>query len=101
MVESDGILPLTKGEKHGISIGDDEIEDLRTKGSKCLVGRLGDAKKINKEAFKSMLTRIWRIRGHLFFKKIQDNLWLFEFSDEEDQRRGLMTAPYCFECFQR
>ena len=38
MVESDGILPLSKGEKHGIFIGDDEIEDLRIKGSKCLVG---------------------------------------------------------------
>jgi hypothetical protein len=94
MVERDGILPLTKGEKQGISIGDDEIEDLRIKGSKCLVGRHGDGKKINKEAFKSVLTRIWHIRGHLFFKEIQDNLWLFEFSDEEDQRRVLEGRPW-------
>jgi hypothetical protein len=97
MVERDGILPLTKGEKQGISIGDDEIEDLRIKGSKCLVGRLGDGKKINKEAFKSVLTRIWHIRGHLFFKEIQDNLWLFEFSDEEDQRRVLEGRPWSYD----
>jgi hypothetical protein len=77
--EQYGRYPLTKGELQGIPIGDDETENLRTKGSKCLVGRLGVPKKLNKEAFKSFLLRIWRTTGRVFFKEIQDNLWLFEF----------------------
>jgi hypothetical protein len=89
-----GFFPLLKG-RNRVSLL--EIEDLRIKGSKCLVGRLGDAKKINKEAFKLVLTRIWHTRGHLFFKEIQDNLWLFEFSDEEDQWRVLEGRPWSYD----
>lgn len=90
-------FPLTVGEQKGISISDDDIEELRTKGVKCLVGRLGDVKRINKETFKSVLTRIWRLRGNIFFNEIQDNLWLFEFSKEKDQRRVLEGRPWSYD----
>jgi hypothetical protein len=48
-------FPLTKGEQLGIVISDEETKGLRVKGEKCLVGRLGVAKNINKEAFKTLL----------------------------------------------
>lgn len=76
-------------EIQGIDIGEDETEELCTKGSQCLVGRLGVAKRIHKEAFKALLTRIWRTVGSVFFKEIQDNLWLFEFSDANDKKKVL------------
>lgn len=50
-----GKFPLTEGKQQGIEIGDEVTTDLRVKGEKCLVGRLGVAKKINKEAFKTLL----------------------------------------------
>jgi hypothetical protein len=50
---------------------------------------LGVAKKIHKEAFKAILIRIWRTLGSVFFEEIQENLWLFEFSYENDKRRVL------------
>jgi hypothetical protein len=86
-----------KRELLGITIGDEETEELRTKGSKCLVGRLGVPKKLNKEAFISLLFRIWRTRGRVFFKEIQDNLWLFEFEDDRDRKRVLEGRPWCYE----
>jgi len=58
-----GAFPRTDREKQGILVEDGEIEDLRANGSKCLVGRLGVPKKINREAFKTLLTRIWRWGG--------------------------------------
>lgn len=79
--ESARSFPLTVGEQRGISISDEDTEELRSKGLKCLVGRLGEAKKINKESFKAVLTRVWRLKGGVFFKEIQDNLWLFEFTE--------------------
>jgi hypothetical protein len=81
----------------GITIGDEETEDLQVKGSKCLVGRLGVPKKLNKEAFKSLLLRIWRTMGRVFFKEIQDKLWLFEFDDDSDKKRVLEGQPWCYE----
>jgi hypothetical protein len=38
---SSGACPLTLGEQIGIAISDDDIEELRSKGRKCLLGRLG------------------------------------------------------------
>jgi hypothetical protein len=38
---SSGACPLTLGEQRGIAISDDDIEELRSKGRKCLLGRLG------------------------------------------------------------
>jgi len=38
-----------------------------------------------------------RIKGNIFFKEIQDNLWLFEFSDEEDLRRVLKGHPWSYD----
>jgi hypothetical protein len=84
-----GTFPLIESELQEIDIGEEETKELRTKGSKCLIGRLGVAKNIHKEAFKVILIRIWRTLGSVFFKEIQENLWLFEFSYENDKRRVL------------
>jgi hypothetical protein len=93
MTKENGVFndefPLTEGEQRGIDVSDEETEVLRSKGSKCLVGRLGVAKEFNKEAFKSLLVRIWRTMGRVFFKEIQENLWLFEFAEESDKQRVL------------
>lgn len=80
-----GGLPLSKGEQRGIQIADETIQDLREKGSKCLVGSVGVPKKLNNEAFKTILLRIWRPGGRVVFNEIQENLWLFEFSKESDK----------------
>jgi hypothetical protein len=74
---------LTRGEKLGIHINYRYVEDLWGKGIRCLVGRLASDRSINKESFKILLTRIWRVRGSVFFKEIQENLWLLEFTKQE------------------
>lgn len=58
----------------GISITEGEIADVRKKGELCLVGRLWSEKNTNKEAFESVLSRIWRMMGSVVFKALQDNL---------------------------
>jgi hypothetical protein len=93
----DDAFPLTEGERRGIDVSDEETEALCSKGSKCLVGRLGVAKKLNKEALKSLLLRIWRPVGRVFFKEIQENLWLFEFDEESDKQRVLDGRSWSYD----
>lgn len=71
--------------------------DLRANTTKCLVGRLGVPKRVNKEAFKSLLTRIWRTGGDIFFKEINENLWLFEFEDEKDCNKVLEGRSWSYD----
>jgi hypothetical protein len=92
-----GSLPLTSGKKQGIPVNDDDTEELRVKGAKCLVGRLGVAKKINKDSFWSVLTRIWRVAGFVYFNEIQPNLWLFEFTEEADKKQVLDGRPWSYD----
>jgi hypothetical protein len=95
--EKFGKFPLTEGEQQGIQIELEDIADLRAKGSKCLVGKLGVPKRVNNEAFQSLLTRIWRTVGDIFFKEINDNLWLFEFEEEGDRDKVLEGRPWSYD----
>jgi hypothetical protein len=92
-----GNFPLTEGEKQSIQLGAEEVEELRIKGKRCLVGRLDVPKRINKKAFKTFLSRIWRLGGDLFCKEIQDNLWIFEFEKDSDRRRVLEGRPWSYD----
>jgi hypothetical protein len=90
-------LPFTEGELKEIDIGDEETQELSTKGSKCLLGRLGVSKKIHRESFKANLIRIWCIVRSVFFKEIHEHLLLFEFSDDSDRRRVLEGQPWSYD----
>lgn len=92
-----GNYQFTDGESKEVNISEEETKELSTKGSKCLIGRLGVAKKIHRESFKAILVRIWRTVGNVFFKEIQENLWLFEFSEESDKRRVLEGRPCSYD----
>lgn len=48
----------TKGEQEGIAITEDDVGEIRMRGENCLIGRIWAKKKINKEAFKTVLSRI-------------------------------------------
>jgi hypothetical protein len=101
MEEEQGVfnwkIPLIRGETKGIEIDEEYIEELQEKGLKCLVKRFETPKKINKEAFKSVLTRIWRTIDGIYFKEILDNLWIFEFEKDTDRRRVLDGRPWSYD----
>jgi hypothetical protein len=72
-----GNISLTEGEKSGINISEGEVVEAREKGTRCLVGKIWFGKRINKDAFKQVLSRLWRTRRGVIFKEVQDNLWIF------------------------
>jgi hypothetical protein len=56
------------------------------------------AKRVNKEVFKEVLTRVWRTMRGVVFKELDANIWLFEFKEEDDRRRVLDGRPWSFDC---
>jgi hypothetical protein len=92
-----GRISLIGGEKEGIKILEGKVEADREKGKRCLVGRIRDERKVNKEAFKDVLTRIWCIVGTMTFIEVQDNVWLFKFTDVDDKKRVLERRPWSFD----
>jgi hypothetical protein len=83
----------SEGERIEINITKGEVEEIGEQGGRCLIGRIWMAKKVNKEAFKSVLSQIWcTVRG-VKFKELNNNVWLFEFKEEDDMRRVLDGRP--------
>jgi hypothetical protein len=90
-------ISLTGGEKIGITVTDDDVADTREKSVNCLIGKLWTERAVNREAFISVISRLWRTAGQIVFKELQDNCWLFEFSGEADKQRVLEGRPWSFD----
>jgi hypothetical protein len=64
---------------------------------KCLVGKVWADKLVNKEAFQSVMSNVWRTAGGVKFKDLKDNIWLFEFTDQVDKKRVMEGRPWSFD----
>jgi hypothetical protein len=69
-----GKISLTKGEKIGIKVDEVEVSEARAIAGKCLVGKVWADKSINREAFTSVMSTIWRTVGEVKFKDLKNNM---------------------------
>jgi len=90
-------MRLSEGEKARIVITEDETADLRVRSGRCLIGRIMSDRRIQKEAFKAFMARLWKTTGKVSFKELEDNYWLLEFSSEADKKRVLEGCPWLFD----
>ncbi|KAI8005103.1 hypothetical protein LOK49_LG08G00439 [Camellia lanceoleosa] len=81
------------GESSGLLLeeGSGENEDL---SHLCLVGKILAPKTLNKGAVTTIIQAAWRIRGDLTISPWSDNIFLFQFSDEEDRHHILRDSPW-------
>jgi hypothetical protein len=94
-----GSTTLSEGEQLGIEVEDCEIAEAEKQGNNCLIGKIWAGKRVNKEGFISVFKRIWRTEKEVFFKEIQPNVWMFEFSLEADKLKVLEGRPWSFDRF--
>ena len=92
-------ISLIDGEKVGIKVVEGDVAKIREKSMNCLVGKLWTKKAINKEAFQTVLSRIWHTVRQVVFKELLDNCWLFEFSRKSKKQRVLEGRPWSFDRF--
>ncbi|KAK1589024.1 hypothetical protein Q3G72_029703 [Acer saccharum] len=75
--------------------------DLRQAGaefmSSSLVGKILAKKQVNGEAFKAVISKIWRIRKELEVEGISQNIFAFHFSCRDDKDRVLNGGPWSFD----
>jgi hypothetical protein len=64
---------------------------------KRLVGKVWAEKSVNKEAFMSVMSTIWRTAGGVKFRDLKDNMWLFEFADQVDKKRVMEGRPWSYD----
>ncbi|KAL5787987.1 hypothetical protein ACOSP7_004936 [Xanthoceras sorbifolium] len=82
----DGDEPVTTLDSH-----------LKEAGSKqlgfCLAGKLISNKMVNREAFRAIIPKIWRIRQGIEVEVIQANTFIFQFENIMDRNLVLKGGP--------
>jgi hypothetical protein len=94
-----GSTTLSEGEQLGIDVEDFEVAEAKKQSSNCLIGKIWAGKRVNKEGFITVFKRIWRTEGEVFFKEIQPNVWMFDFSLETDKLKVLEGRPWSYDRF--
>jgi hypothetical protein len=61
---------LLEGEKAGILVSERDVAKIREIGGRCLIGIIGVEKSINRESFKSVLSRLWHMAVSRRYKTI-------------------------------
>jgi hypothetical protein len=90
-------ISLSEREKVEISVSEGEVAEVREIGGRCLIGKIGPEKQVNREAFQSVMSRLWRMAGTVVFKEVSDNIWIFEFTEEEYKKRVMEGRPWSFD----
>ncbi|KAK3225194.1 hypothetical protein Dsin_005056 [Dipteronia sinensis] len=68
-----------------LNIGGETHRESVIEVSHCLVGKILSRKRVNREAFKAVMTKIWNIIGELEIETVGENTFLFHFDRMEDR----------------
>jgi hypothetical protein len=58
-----------------------------------VVGKLVAERQVSKETIKTTLIRWWKILDPTSFKILGENLFLVEFTNEDDKKKGKLQIP--------
>ncbi|TXG46581.1 hypothetical protein EZV62_027919 [Acer yangbiense] len=74
-------------------------DDGARKLSLSLVGKVLANRLINREVFKRVLSKIWKVREGIIIEVVGENTFTFHFQNLEDRRRVLIGRPWSFDNF--
>lgn len=88
------VLQLLK--KEGVLALDKDIEQTLLQGQFCLVGKIMTERKINHEAFKLTMLKVWKVGAVMCIVEVEGNLFLLEFGSYVDRMRVWDGQPWIF-----
>lgn len=86
-------LKLTEAERNATQIERGILEAISQREKLCLLGFMVSEQMVNKEAFKSTIQTLWRLKGKVSFKEVGFNLFIIEFKENLDLIRVQAGHP--------
>ncbi|TXG69259.1 hypothetical protein EZV62_004194 [Acer yangbiense] len=82
-------------EIHQISedVGEEGVQDV----DHCLVGKVLSGKRVNREAFISVIEHLWNPFGKVEIESVGENVFMFHFQNPEDRSRVWQRGPWHFD----
>ncbi|CAL9000064.1 unnamed protein product [Prunus brigantina] len=89
-------LCLSEKERTGLVFAEEDIGDLWRGSQFTLVARVVTHKSVNREAFVSVFSRLWKGKDGVSIKEIGERRFLVRFDNLNDKRRVLDMEPWTF-----
>ncbi|KAL5819765.1 hypothetical protein ACOSQ4_023607 [Xanthoceras sorbifolium] len=97
-VESLCVTLSLEGNKEPVAELDGELQLASCrKLDLSVVGRLLATRKINHEAFRAIIMKIWHTTQEVEIEVLRDNIFRFHFSNMIDRKRVLAGGPWTFD----
>ncbi|XP_021762243.1 uncharacterized protein LOC110727015 [Chenopodium quinoa] len=90
-------LTLNSEETDVVDVGDIDHPEQDSRVSLTLVGKLYTDRGINFDAFKRTMNHAWALKGKVIIRKLESNLFAFQFSNSRDMEKVMAGRPWCFE----
>ncbi|KAF5442023.1 hypothetical protein F2P56_022872, partial [Juglans regia] len=97
-------LSLTEKEKEGLALQQATSRTSVKTEHLCLLVMIVAEKTINREAFKSTMSKVWKCESWIQFSEVGSNKFIIEFHSKKDLERVINGRPWSFDrwlmCFQ-
>lgn len=89
-------LSLDEEEDTHVPLSDDQKLRERARLGRCLVGKDLCAKVVNRDAFNIAMIRAWSTVKDVVIESLEENKFIFYFSNGADKRRVVLDRPWNF-----
>ncbi|TXG72487.1 hypothetical protein EZV62_001066 [Acer yangbiense] len=76
-------------------------DGLKVEGGKkmalCLAGKILSQDLVNRDVFRSVISKIWRVRGEMEIEVLDSNTYAFHFQFPDDRRKILASGSWSFD----
>ncbi|KAF5445241.1 hypothetical protein F2P56_034307 [Juglans regia] len=90
-------LSLTEEESKDVVVKEGDIHATLERGRFCLIGKIITEKRVNRDAFKGTMLKIWKVDTTVNIVDVGFNLFLFEFANETDLQKVCDGQPWSFD----
>ncbi|KAG2717367.1 hypothetical protein I3760_03G172100 [Carya illinoinensis] len=90
-------LSLTEKEKEGVFLLSPPMTKTQNHGPSYLLVMIVAEKSINKEDFKSTISKVWKCESWIQFYEVGLNKFFIEFNNVQDMQRVVKGRPWSFD----
>lgn len=97
MIEKLGRFTLSAREEGGVEVSSGDIKPSKVMCERSLVGRIFGGNAVNYTGLKQTMTKLWCVEGSLKVIEMENKMYQFVFSSDEERQRVLDKRPWTFD----
>ncbi|KAK2660065.1 hypothetical protein Ddye_006598 [Dipteronia dyeriana] len=90
-------LSIADEDRSTLELSEDVQRDRVVDVGHCVVGKVLSGKKVNRDAFKTLIEQLWSPFGNVETELVGENIFMFYFNNQIDRDRICQRGLLCFD----